>query len=59
MHAYIYAPMHAGTGRMVYDLVLAARIDVVWFVPVVFGRLDAPAQLWLPGQCCRPDPGKM
>ena len=47
------AELHRGR---VYELVLAARHDLVWYRPLVWARLPR-AQLWLAGQCCNPDHG--
>ena len=46
----------ASTGHP-YNLVLAARHDLIWYTPLVLARLPR-AQLWLPAQCCRPDAGR-
>ena len=40
--------------RAPYDLVLAARLDLVWYRPLVFSQLPR-AQLWLAAQCCNVD----
>jgi len=41
-----------------YDMVLVARLDLVWFRAVRWYNLPR-AQLWLPGQCCPPDAGNI
>lgn len=41
-----------------YDMVLVARLDLVWFRALRWHNLPR-AQLWLPGQCCPPDVDKI
>ena len=48
---------HESQAGVKYDLVLAIRHDLVWYKPLVWASLPR-AQLWLPAQCCRPDPGR-